>query len=632
MNLSKNTLIFFIAVFILMSCKDDKDEMDNSSATGNPVGIVENAHASGQMVGADFTGRVTDMNGNPISNALVSAGGTVTASNSQGFYKIEDAVVDDQYALIKVEATGKFDQFRSLKPRQNETNIVDITLIQKVVNGFFSTSSGGVVDIPGGATVSFPEGELVTASGQPYSGEVVVASTYLDPSDPDLMSYMPGSLAAVSEDVEPVGMITYGMVGIELIGANNGQELQMAGGRKATLSLPLPETHTSHAPESIPLWYFDETAGIWQEEGVATRSGNNYVGQVSHFSFWNCDVSVNALTLEGMILLHQEGVPFSDVLVKLTRPNGSSALSGVNAEGYFGGIVPANEMLVLEVLAFECGEVLYTEQIGPFSEDQDLGLISIEDDSEGAGLIEFQGEVVDCEGNPIDGGIILYSSASTGTSGYIAVNETGAWSIALPCMSQGDIEFIATSPEDFSQSDGYVISYNLMESAAYDLGELSLCDGEMVSTYMTYNDGTNEITFTQVDLIGFEPGTFSCGDLVANVPGAQTTDFVDGVGIGALNTDSLYFEICLDDFQVQGHLPSGEFLVFEPSSAESNWLDIIQFIEGDEMNLLEASSMILPDSFPEETAVTIYTDATMTTVAEEYVVQSISLTFLVLYE
>jgi hypothetical protein len=473
---------------------------------------------------------------------------------------------------------------------------------------------------------------LVTSGGQPYSGEVLVASTYLNPSDPSLMSYMPGSLAAVDDNGEAVGMITYGMVGVELTAASNGQKLQLAGGRKATIMLPLPETHIAHAPESIPLWYFDETAGIWQEEGAATRSGNSYVGQVSHFSFWNCDVSINTLTLEGTISLHSEDLPFSDVFVKLTRPNGSFALSGVNALGYFSGIVPSGEVLELEVVAYDCQDVLYSEQIGPFSDDQDLGLISVEDDSEGAGIIEFHGDVVDCEGNPLAGGVILYSSISGNSSGYIAVNEDATWSLALPCMSQGNIEFTATSPEDFAQSDSYEIVYNLTESASYNIGELELCDGEMVSTYMTYDDGTNQITFTQVDLIGFEPGTFSCGDLIATIPGAEATDFVNGYGLGSLNPDSVNFDICLDDFQVRGHLSSGEYLVFEPLSAESNWLDVIQFIEGDEMNLLEASAMVFPNTLPGDINVTIYTDATMTTMVEEYPINVATLTFLVIFE
>ena len=35
------------------------------------------------------------------------------------------------------------------------------------------------------------------------------------------------------------------------------------------------------------LWYFDEDAGLWKEEGSATLSGNVYTANVSHLSYWN---------------------------------------------------------------------------------------------------------------------------------------------------------------------------------------------------------------------------------------------------------------------------------------------------------------------------------------------------------
>jgi hypothetical protein len=35
------------------------------------------------------------------------------------------------------------------------------------------------------------------------------------------------------------------------------------------------------------LWSFDEAKGLWKEEGQAIKTGSNYVGDVSHFSFWN---------------------------------------------------------------------------------------------------------------------------------------------------------------------------------------------------------------------------------------------------------------------------------------------------------------------------------------------------------
>jgi hypothetical protein len=45
----------------------------------------------------------------------------------------------------------------------------------------------------------------------------------------------------------------------------------------------------SVAPPTIEMWFFDEVKGIWKEEGIGTKQGSVYVGEVSHFSSWNFD-------------------------------------------------------------------------------------------------------------------------------------------------------------------------------------------------------------------------------------------------------------------------------------------------------------------------------------------------------
>ncbi|MCZ4407296.1 carboxypeptidase-like regulatory domain-containing protein [Cryomorphaceae bacterium 1068] len=630
MKTKKLSIIYFLAALVLFSCKDDKDDMDTMSASGNPVGIVENSHTSGQTVSVDFRGRITNQQGEPIAGATVSAGGSVTITNAQGFYQIIDAIVDNQYALVKVEFGGKFDQFRALKPKQSGTNLVDITMIDKVANGFFSTSSGGVVDIPGGASVSFPAGELVTTGGQPYSGEVVVSTTYLDPSDPELMSYMPGSLAAVSEDGEPVGMITYGMVGVELLGATNGQQLQLAGNRKATLTLPLPETHTSHAPESISLWYFDETAGIWQEEGEASKQGSSYVGQVSHFSFWNCDVSVNTAVLEGNLVLSSSDFPISSLLVKLTRPNGSSAWAQVGAEGYFSGIIPSDEILQFEVIASECDEVLYEDEIGPFSEDTDLGEIELEISSIDLGIISLSGSIVDCDGEPMENVFITYEEIGSNVNGYFVTDEFGFYSASIPCLEEGTIVFEPFSLSELIQGEIFSLDYELSESEQYDLGQVALCDGEVIFEYLNYSDGTNELSFDEVEFIPSDDE--ECGELAAFLQGSGSTDYTDGIGLLNFDiSDSLdFWGACSLEIEIRGYLSNGNYLVASVPAGQTIF-DIIQQIEDGTTTLLEAT-MTYGEAFSGVTEVNIYEDDMSTTPLSTYEPDEVNIDFLVVYE
>jgi hypothetical protein len=614
--MKKFNLILFLAALVLFSCKDDKDDMDTMSASGNPVGIVENSHTSGQTVSVDFRGRITNQQGAPIAGATVSAGGSITITNAQGFYQIADAAVDDNYALVKVEYNGMFDQFRALKPRTDKTNYVDIAMIQKTVNGFFSTSSGGTIDIQGGPTVSFPPGELVTSGGQPYSGEVLVASTYLDPSDPSLMSYMPGSLAAVDDDGEAVGMITYGMVGVELSAASNGQKLQLAGGRKATLTLPLPETHTAHAPESIPLWYFDETAGIWQEEGVATRSGNSYVGQVSHFSFWNCDVSVNSVFLEGHLFLHPEGIPLFGARVKIQRQSGGFASTQVDQDGYFGGIVPGNELLTLIIESGDCNQILYSTEIGPFADDVDMGELPLDLSNDDFGIVEFQGSVVDCDSNPLPDIIVIANLPNTNSGNYTTTNQNGEWNFAIPCLDQGQVLINAYDISELTEAEELVLPYNIEQSPLVEGGEIDFCDGEEVIEYLIYSDGENELEFDVV-----EANVGDCGVLYAFNDGNESTEYLFAEDFFGLSLETLAdtgWAVCgAVDIDIRGYSAGGEYLIVTISTALFN-ASQIQYIATDSFYLFEGELTSLSNIVGFSIEVEVYESHLSTTPTSTY--------------
>ena len=119
-----------------------------------------------------------------------------------------------------------------------------------------------------------------------------------------------------------VTLASYGMIAVELE-STAGEKLQIATGNSATLTMPIPSSIQSSAPATIALWSVNEQTGIWKEEGTATRSGSNYVGTVSHFSFWNCDISIPAVNLS-MTIKDEHAVPLVHAHVRLTRQNPGS--------------------------------------------------------------------------------------------------------------------------------------------------------------------------------------------------------------------------------------------------------------------------------------------------------------------
>ena len=145
-------------------------------------------------------------------------------------------------------------------------------------------------------------------------------------------------------------LTSYGMMAVELIDAS-GSKVQLAEGKLATLSFPIPEAARASAPQEIPLWHFSE-AGVWVEEGFAERRGNMYVGEVSHFTFWNCDIPTQAIELCGRVVfeaLARGGVRSRPLAIGIESSRWGSRRSYVDSTGAVCGLVPANEPLILRV-------------------------------------------------------------------------------------------------------------------------------------------------------------------------------------------------------------------------------------------------------------------------------------------
>lgn len=490
-------LLTLLISLIATGCRDDDDRgtPQNSDPTER---TYTNTFLSGSSVTADFKGRITDQDGNAVANAFVEIGGSFTTTNEYGFYKISNASVDADFALIKVLANNYFDQFRNLKPRTAHDNVVDIQMIPKVYSAFFEAADGGTVQVENGGSVVFQPNSLVDEEGEPYSGQVIIASTYLDPTDIALPSYMPGSNAAIDLEGNEVAMISYGMIGIEIL-SNNGEALQIGPDYTAQITFPVADAQMSHAPETMPLWYFDEGTGLWYEEASATKTGNTYTADVKHFSFWNCDIPVEFVYLEGT--LDFEGLSTTNLYIQFVRPNGSSAIGFADANGYFAGIVPANEELVMNVYSYSCSSQteLYTASVGPFSTDVDLGTIEIDSSPLFTSPV-FSGTVVDCDGLPLEGISVLYNVAG-GTGSYALTGADGSFDFSVFCLSTGTLEYTLVDLDNLLQGTSAELSVDTGVNEFYDMGDLSFCEVTEIENFLSYTEGDNEFVYPFVQVV-----------------------------------------------------------------------------------------------------------------------------------
>ncbi len=344
--MKKNRIFLIASCFIaialanLSSCKKD----DN---TDDPIVPVVTATTT------SISGIVVDINNIPIQGVTVKLEGSTIApktTSQYGSFYFHNVATSSRISLT-FSKTNYLKVTRAEARPSNGVVIIQAMLIPK--NSSISTTStvngttGGNISLPSfNSKVTFPANSLVDDSGNPFTGNAEVSIAYLDPSADNFSQLIPGGdmLAINTTNINGI-LYSFGILKVEIIdGSGNALQLKNEASANATIEVGVPNSMIGSAPSTIPLWHFDKTKGKWIEEGEATLTGNKYVGQVSHFTDWNCDVwSETQGTITGTIT-DASGSPIAGVSIKIGQ-----AWSVTNNLGKFTRNVPSGVSLNVSI-------------------------------------------------------------------------------------------------------------------------------------------------------------------------------------------------------------------------------------------------------------------------------------------
>ncbi len=405
-----------------------------------------------------IAGVVNDEAGRPLPGVVVSVteNGAVknsTTTDKFGSFMIPNANVPSSRCFILCKKNGYFTGSRAEIPNTGRITEMRLTMQSNMVTHTVSASFGGKITV-GAASINLPSNAFVSNSGTPYIGKVNIAAKFLDPTTQTFYNSFSGDMAGSRTDGSQTDLLSYGVLRVQ-IKDDAGNELKLATGKKATLSYPFAASIQKDAPASMPLWYFDEILGMWKEEGVATKTGDNYIGEVAHFSDWNCDDPRETGTVKGRVVCNgNDGVAGIYITVGQRK-------TVTDSNGCFSRIVPMN-------LSFDIS-------INP-SENTDLTSPNLSVPPVAAGEIytlpDIQlancptyvtGTIVDCSSKPIAGTVIVvyddkyhYYFTSTGAfkihipPGVPMTLEATTYkgdiglSVAVPSASSGEIYSVGT--------------------------------------------------------------------------------------------------------------------------------------------------------------------------------------------
>ncbi len=473
------------SLFLFLACQKHLDV--NGTAPITPVPPIPLTETD-VIVTASVQGRVTDQTGAPVKDATVTSGTNSVQTDINGIFHFSGIQTSKYFGYIKVSKTGFFTGSRIIVTSTTGVNYIVVELLPRTSSGSFDAATGATITSTTGNSVIISGNSVVTASSNTaYAGTVNVFSSWIDPTDPKRNSRMPGDLRGTDTSNRTAALQSFGMVAIELEGSA-GEKLQIAPGKTATISFPIPAALQSAAPTTTPLWYFNDTTGKWIQQGMAARNGSNYIGTVAHFTYWNCDWPSDFVYFN-VNLKDQIGNPLAYARLKVTNTSTndtqtfySDSIGNVNGWGL------KNTVLSFAVVD-NCGTSLTTKSEGPFTSNQDLGTMTVTSNPDQ--MVTVHGTVVDCSNSPVANG---FTTITLDGLNYGAAVTNGSFSATILKCS-GNATNLQIQAGDYTTQMLSDTSVLAVTGGDVNAGQLTACSVHF-DQYFIYNIDGNTFNIT----------------------------------------------------------------------------------------------------------------------------------------
>ncbi|MBK7357946.1 MAG: hypothetical protein IPI45_12610 [Saprospiraceae bacterium] len=464
-------LCFLACLLIFDSCRKDEKS----------VTVNDEFEKYTQLIATNSIIVLRNEKNDLVSGAVMTLDGTQYTSNTEGLIFLKNVPLKNTGHLVQITHPAYFKTGKRIYPNKG---IIELFLISKGSSVQFASQSASTVSFSG-INYQFPANSLVDANGLEYKGDVNIYARHLNPTSPLFGAMMPADLRAYDIDGNSVYLTSFGMVATELYGSN-GQALQIAPGKKVKISMHLDNSIVSNAPNSLPIWYIAEQSntGIWKEEGRAIKVNSNYEFEVSHFSFWNCDVPGNYVNLKGQVK-NLQGATVANLWVTVTVNGGPSGYAVTDGNGKFEGKVPAGVDLKIQINEI-CDTFmqvkLYEANLGVLTSDTDLGMIQV--DNQNINTYEFTGKVEVCPPNNLGTSYVKFTS-NQGVR-YLIVNPDSSFNFTSNCLTIGEpVSFEAADYANGLQSG--VTSLTLTNQKNVQVPNLTICTAFDEYVSVSYN-------------------------------------------------------------------------------------------------------------------------------------------------
>jgi hypothetical protein len=232
-----------------------------------------------------LAGWVTDTDGTALPFVSVTAAGKTVHTDGSGLFTF-DSLKPGAELRVTFALEGYADSAGSAKINAGDTATLNATLKRMNDGTTLAHASAGGSASSGGNTITFPTGAINIGGQKAASATVRVTPVGL--ADGVGAGCAPGELSVVVSGGQTAPLDVFALVHVQA--TVGGANVDLNEGATANVRFKVAAGSNLQAGDTVPLWYFDASAGAWVQQGTGTAvnvGGVLYIdGVVTHLGWW----------------------------------------------------------------------------------------------------------------------------------------------------------------------------------------------------------------------------------------------------------------------------------------------------------------------------------------------------------
>ncbi len=259
-------------ISLIQAC--DKEQLTSEESTAELIkNREEKENKNGQLLTAKRE---------PVVNAVIKINNEKAAvSDKKGSFSIHN----DELQVGDVITIEHIDYVTVSKVVREHTSLF-FSLKKRANKVIFNAKEEMAIAIESDGKMIIPENAF-TYKGEPYVGKVAIQATYIDVNNQSEVQSAPGSYIAINTDNSLYPLMSYGMIEVRAVIAEENIPLDLREGVSLTTFFPI---RTAEVPEEVNLYELDRDTGYWTLTGMLVKDGNVLKGKITSVnSAWNAD-------------------------------------------------------------------------------------------------------------------------------------------------------------------------------------------------------------------------------------------------------------------------------------------------------------------------------------------------------